>query len=178
MRITVAGTFGPIHDGHRALFEQALWFGDDGVLIALTSDELATETCHASRPIPPFFERKRIVEETLTKLDKWGRDTECRKLTDELGIASPDPTIDALIVSPETVAELKEINNLRREQELTPILGIIVPYILAEDGERISSTRIVKNEVDEQTWNSPRVNVIVQLFPRLFCSINWLGSCM
>jgi pantetheine-phosphate adenylyltransferase len=149
MRIAVAGTFGPIHDGHRALFEQALWFGDDGVLVALTSNELAIETRHEPRPIPPFSERKRVVEETLGELDEWGRDVECRKLTDELSIASTDPTIDALMVSPETADELEEINDLRRERDLNPILGIIVPYVLAEDGARISSTQMAKNEVDE-----------------------------
>lgn len=149
MRVAVAGTFGPIHDGHRALFEQVLRFGDDGVLVALTSDELARETRHEPRPIPPFSERKRVVEETLAELDEWERDVECRTLTDELAIASTDPTIDALVVSPETADELEEINDRRRERDIDPILGIVVPYVLAEDGERISSTRIVQNEVDE-----------------------------
>lgn len=30
-----------------------------------------------------------------------------------------------------------------------PLLGLVVPYVLAEAGERIPSTRMVKAEVDE-----------------------------
>lgn len=149
MRVAVAGTFGPIHDGHRALFEEALKQGDDGVVVALTSDELAEKTRHEPRPIPPFTERKRAVRAALEELDEWDRDVELRTLTDELGIASEDPSIDALITSPETVDELGEINRRRRDRGFEPLVGIVVPYVLAEDGERISSTRIVNGEIDE-----------------------------
>ncbi|MFC6716431.1 phosphopantetheine adenylyltransferase [Natrialbaceae archaeon GCM10025810] len=150
MRVAVAGTFGPLHDGHRKLFEHALRFGDDGVLIALTSDELAVETRHEPRPIPSFGERVRAVADAVADLDERERDVEIVELTDEHGIASDDPTIDALVVSPETAPELAEINDRRRERGLEPITGIVAPYVLAEDGERISSTRIVNGEIDER----------------------------
>ncbi|MHC3439278.1 phosphopantetheine adenylyltransferase [Natrialbaceae archaeon A-gly3] len=150
MRVAVAGTFGPIHDGHRNLFEHALRFGEDGVVVALTSDELAVETRHEPRPVSPFPERREHVEAVVDDLDRWGRDVEVRKLTDELGIASSDPEIDALVVSPETAPELEDINDRRRGRDLEPVTGIVAPYVFAEDGERISSTRIVKGEIDER----------------------------
>ena len=149
MRVAVAGTFGPIHDGHRELFEHALRFGSDGVVLALTSDELAVETRHEPRPVPPFPERRERLEDVVADLDRWGRDVEIRELTEELGIASSDPEIDALVLSPETAPELEEINDRRRERDLEPITGIVAPYVLAEDGDRISSTRIVRGEIDE-----------------------------
>ncbi|WIV68364.1 phosphopantetheine adenylyltransferase [Natrialbaceae archaeon AArc-T1-2] len=149
MRIAVAGTFGPIHDGHRVLFEHALEFGEDGVVVALTSDELAVETRHEPRPIPRFEKRKRRVAEEFAALDEWGRDIEIRTLEDELDIASSDPSLDGLVLSPETAPELEAINDRRRDRDLEPLTGIVAPYALAEDGERISSTRVVNDEIDE-----------------------------
>lgn len=149
MRVAVAGTFGPLHDGHRALFERALRAGDEGVIVALTSDDLAQETRHEPRPVPSIEERKAAVRSAIDDLDQWGREVEFRTLHDELGIASEDPSIDALVVSPETADEVADINDIRRERSLDPIEGLVVPYVLAEDGERISSTRMVKGEIDE-----------------------------
>ncbi|ELY76443.1 phosphopantetheine adenylyltransferase [Natrinema pallidum] len=149
MRVAVAGTFGPLHDGHRTLFEHALRFGTDGVVVALTSDELAVETRHEPRPVPPLEERTRAVTETLRELDEWDRDVELRALETEYGIATEEPSIDALVVSPETAPELEAINDRRRERGFDPVSGIVAPYVYADDGERISSTRIVTGEIDE-----------------------------
>jgi pantetheine-phosphate adenylyltransferase len=149
MHVAVAGTFGPIHDGHRALFEEALRHGDDEVIVALTSDDLAEQTRHEPRPVPPFAERERRVREELAALDRWDRDVTVEKLHDQHGLAVDDPTLDYLVVSPETVSELEAINDARRDRGFDPITAIVVPYALAEDGERISSTRIVKDEIDE-----------------------------
>ncbi|ELY81051.1 phosphopantetheine adenylyltransferase [Natrinema gari] len=149
MRVAVAGTFGPLHDGHRTLFEHALRFGTDGVVVALTSDELAVETRHEPRPVPPLAERTRAVTETLCELDAWDRDVELHVLETEYGIATDEPSIDALVVSPETATELEAINDRRRERGFAPVSGIVAPYVYADDGERISSTRIVNGEIDE-----------------------------
>ncbi len=149
MRVVVAGTFGPVHDGHRALFEHALRFGTEGVVVALTSDELAESTRTKPRPVPSFEDRRRLVEDAIDELDRWNRDVEIRPLEDEHGIASTEPWLDALVLSPETAAELEAINARRRERDLEPLTGIVAPYVLADDGERISSTRMVEGEVDE-----------------------------
>ncbi|MGQ3411175.1 phosphopantetheine adenylyltransferase [Natrinema sp. LN54] len=149
MRVAVAGTFGPLHDGHRSLFEHALRFGEDGVVVAVTGDELAVETRHEPRPIPSLEERTRAVTAELAALDEWNRDVELRTLESEYGIATDEPSIDALVVSPETAPELEAINERRRERGFEPLSGIVAPYVYADDGERISSTRIVKDEIDE-----------------------------
>lgn len=149
MRVAVAGTFGPLHDGHRTLFEHALRFGDDGVAVALTSDDLAVETRHQPREIPSFDDRVDAVTDAVAEVDEWNRDVEIRVLASEYDIAEDDPAIDALVVSPETAPELEAINDRRRGRGLEPISGIVAPYVLADDGERISSTRIVEGEIDE-----------------------------
>jgi len=150
MRVAVAGTFGPIHDGHRALFREALERGDDGVVVGVSSDRFARESRRPDpRPIPPYDERERRVEATLAALDEWGREVIVRKFTDEYGFADDDPTLDALVVSPETDDAVAEINRRREERGLDPLEPIVVPYEYAADGERISSTRIVEGEIDE-----------------------------
>jgi pantetheine-phosphate adenylyltransferase len=149
VRVAVAGTFGPLHDGHRALFRAALEHGDGGVLVALTSDKLAQRTRHEPRPVPPFEERQRAVAVAVERIDEWGRDVAIRRLEEPRGIASTDPELDALVLSPETAAELEAINETRRAHGLDPLLGLVVPYVLADDGERISSTRIANGEIDE-----------------------------
>lgn len=146
-RVAVAGTFGPLHDGHRALFEAALEHGDGGVVVALTSDDFARRS--RSRPVPPFGERREAVRTAIDGLDEWGRAVEIRELHDEHGIATEAPALDALVVSPETVGELAAINRDRRDAGMEPLAAIVVPFVLAADGERISSTRMVAGEVDE-----------------------------
>ncbi|MFC6823507.1 phosphopantetheine adenylyltransferase [Halopelagius fulvigenes] len=147
MRVAVAGTFGPLHDGHRTLLRAALELGDEGVVVALTSDELAG--AERTRPVPPYDRRADVVRAEIADVDEWGRDVSVERLADEHGIATEDPSLDALIVSPETVPEVEAINDVRRERGMDPILAIVVPYVYADDGERISSTRIVRGEIDE-----------------------------
>jgi len=147
MRVVVAGTFGPVHDGHRRLFETALCHGDEGVLVGVTTDAMATAS--RTREVPPHDERVARVREEIERLNEWDRSVEYRPLDDGEGFAVTEPDVDALVVSPETAHELADINEARRERGFGPIEGIVAPYVLADDGERISSTRIVAGEIDE-----------------------------
>lgn len=147
MRTIVAGTFGPIHDGHRALFRTALERGDEGVMVGLTTDDYAT--AHRERAVPPFEQRRDSVRETLAELDEWNRDVEIRPLADRVGFAGTAPDVDALVTSPETCGGIERVNRERAQNGLDPIEGLVVPYVRAADGERISSTRLVAGEIDE-----------------------------
>ena len=147
MHVAVAGTFGPIHDGHRTLFETALEVGDEGVIVGLTSDDLARSS--RERPVPDFEDRLGELTREFEALDRWGRQVEFRTIEDEAGFADDIPELDALVVSPETVPEVEEINDTRRERGMDPLVTVVAPYTYAEDGERISSTRIVHGEIDE-----------------------------
>jgi len=153
MDVALGGTFDPIHDGHRALFERAFELGD--VTVGLTSDDLAPRTRHEERRVRPFAERRRDLEAELERYaEAYGRDFEVRELTEPTGIAV-EPEFDALVVSPETEPGAERVNEIRRERGLDPLLIEIVPRVEAEDGGVISSTRIVKGEIDEHGRPTP-----------------------
>jgi pantetheine-phosphate adenylyltransferase len=146
MRVALGGTFDPVHDGHRALFERAFEVGD--VTVGLTSDELAPKTRHEDRYVRPFDERKADLEAVLSEFaDEYDREFEVRELTEPTGIAT-EPQFDALVVSPETTDGAERINQIREECGLDPLEVEVVPHVEAKDGDIISSTRIVKGEID------------------------------
>jgi pantetheine-phosphate adenylyltransferase len=147
MNVALGGTFDPVHDGHRKLFERAFELGD--VTVGLTSDELAPTTRHVERYVRPYDRRKRDLEAELApRAKEHDRQFAVRELTEPTGIAV-EPQFDALIVSPETREGGERINEIRRERGHDPLELIVVDHVPAEDGDRISSTRIVAGEIDE-----------------------------
>lgn len=153
MRVALGGTFDPVHDGHRALFERAFEVGD--VTVGLTSDELAPKTRHEDRYVRPFDERKADLESVLAEFaDEYDREFRVRELTEPTGIAT-EPQFDALVVSPETTDGAERINEIREERGHEPLDVEVVPHVTAEDGDIISSTRIVKGEIDEHGTLTP-----------------------
>ena len=147
MDVALGGTFDPVHDGHRALFERAFELGD--VTVGLTSDELAPRTRNVDRHVRSFDERKAHLEAELQAFaDEYGRAFEVRELTEPTGIAT-EPKFDALIVSPETRDGGNRINEIRAEKGLAPLRVEVVEHVRAEDGGIISSTRVVQGEIDE-----------------------------
>lgn len=148
MHVALGGTFDPVHDGHRALFEHAFSLGD--VVVGLTTDELAPETRNVDRHVRTYAERKADLEAELAALaEEHDRSFEVRPLDSPTGIAAEEPALDYLVVSPETAPVAEEINGLREERGLDPLSIEVVDHVLAEDGEIISSTRIVRGEIDE-----------------------------
>lgn len=146
MTVALGGTFDPIHDGHRALFERAFELGD--VTVGLTSDDLAPETRHEPRRVRPFEERRTTLEAELHPLaDAAGHAFEVRKLETPTGIAT-EPGFEVIVVSPDTLTGAERINELREDRGLDPLEIELVDHVPAEDGNPISSTRIVRGEID------------------------------
>jgi len=153
MKVALGGTFDPIHDGHRALFERAFELGD--VTVGLTSDELAPKTRREDREVRSFDRRKRDLEAELGEYaETYDREYDVRELDEPTGIASEEQ-FDVLVVSPETETGGKRINEIRREQGHDELDIEVVDHVYAEDGDVISSTRIVRGEIDEHGTLTP-----------------------
>jgi pantetheine-phosphate adenylyltransferase len=147
MKVALGGTFDPVHDGHRALFDRAFELGD--VTVGLTSDELAPKTRNEDRYVRSFEDRRRDLEADLAHYaEKYDHEYEIRELEEPTGIATEEQ-FDVLIVSPETETGGRRINEIRRERGMGPLEIEVVDHVYAEDGDIISSTRIVSGEIDE-----------------------------
>lgn len=156
----LGGTFTPIHNGHRALlhkaFQTASHDGDrDGhVIIGLAATALAEQTrsdpSHADL-LGPFQQRREGLATELERLSSaYSASYEIIQLEDTYGPAATREDVDALVVSPEAKAQRRahELNEQRVEDGLQPLEIQTAPFVIAEDGTRISSTRIRNGEID------------------------------
>ncbi|MFB6119699.1 MAG: phosphopantetheine adenylyltransferase [Halobacteriaceae archaeon] len=153
MQVALGGTFDPVHDGHRVLFERAFELGD--VTVGLTSDALAPKTRSTDRYVRPYEEREQDLRDELRPLaERADREFTIRTLEEPTGIAT-EPQFDALVVSPETEPTAHRINEIREDRSLDPLRIEVVNHVLADDGDPISSTRIVRGEIDEHGSFTP-----------------------
>jgi pantetheine-phosphate adenylyltransferase len=145
-RVAVGGTFDPIHDGHLALLRRAFELGKDGeVVIGLTSDDMARES--RIRPVQDFEIRFQNLRDIIK--EKFGiEDIRIIMISDQCG-SSIYEDFDFIVVSPETEPMAQRINRLRSKRGLKPLAISIIPYQMAQDQIRISSTRISEGKIDE-----------------------------
>jgi pantetheine-phosphate adenylyltransferase len=146
MKVMVGGTFDPVHDGHRKLLDRAFTLaGDSGeVVIGLTTD---TFTARKSHPVRSYKDRRHSLVSFLRACGYSAKWT-IAPLNDRYGPALTED-FDALVVSEETIAGAFEINRLRRERGKGKVDIHQIACVLADDGKWISSTRILRGEIDE-----------------------------
>jgi len=142
MKVAVGGTFNVLHGGHKALIERAFELGDE-VVFAISSDSFASSR---KTELIPFSERLRRLERYLHDRENWSVEV----LEDPLGSGITDPDLNILVVSPGSLHTGKRINSERESRGLPPLRLEVVPYLLAEDFLPISSSRILRGEIDEE----------------------------
>ncbi|MFM7861301.1 MAG: phosphopantetheine adenylyltransferase [Candidatus Nitrosotenuis sp.] len=144
--VAMGGTFDVIHKGHLALLQGAFSVSDD-VIIGLTSDELAKKK--GKKLNHEYLQRLETLKQTIER-KFLGKSYTISKLDNDFGPAVIEGNIQALVVSEETAHQGDVLNRLRAQRELPPVRIIMVPMVLAQDGKRISTTRIRNSEIDAQ----------------------------
>ena len=138
-KVAVGGTFDKFHEGHRLLIEKAFQIGDN-VLIGVTSNEFGG----MKGEIEPCDVRM----SNLNSLLKDRSNYHLARLEEHFGPTVDDPSIDAIVVSPETEPTALKINQIRQEKGMKSLEIITIGMVLAQDGKPISSSRIRLGEID------------------------------
>lgn len=140
-KVAVGGTFDKFHEGHKKLLETAFLIGES-IEIGVTSNEFGglkgdIDSC-----------KKR-----MSNLNRFFKDKDnfsVTPLNDPYGTTIFDEEFDAIVVSEETEPTANEINEIRVSKGMKPLDIIVISYVLAYDGNPISSTRIRKGEINKQ----------------------------
>jgi pantetheine-phosphate adenylyltransferase len=142
--IAMGGTFDQIHKGHESLFKRAFDTGEN-VVIGLASDELVKKL---GKKILHDYNFRYTQLNHYIKSTFPGRNYTITSLDSTYGPGMFTSRIDAIAVSEETLSGVDDANKKRVEKGLAPLKVEVVSMITAEDGKRISSTRIRAGEID------------------------------
>ncbi len=146
--VAVGGTFDEFHKGHRALLRKAFEVGSR-VLIGLCTDKFARKL-RKPHEVAGYEDRLRDLKQFLRQLDVLSR-AEIFPLDDPYGITlSSNRPLDGIVVSRETEARAKEINEKRAAKGLPPLEVIVIEMVPAENHVDISTTRIRRKEIDRE----------------------------
>ena len=145
MRVCIGGTFNQLHAGHKSLILKALNIaGKKGsVFIGVTTGEIIKN----KKNVQSYEIRKKSIEQYLWD-KKLKNNVTIGSINDKYG-PSIEEDFDAIVVSPATIQTAYEINKKRRKIGKKALKIVKIPFILAEDNQPISSTRIRKKEIDE-----------------------------
>jgi len=144
--VATGGTFDHIHRGHLALLQKSFEVGET-VVIGVTSDSFANK--EGKVPDQSYEQRVSALEQML-KSGFPGRKYVIAKLDDYFGPGIASKEVEAIVVSRETAARVPLANSMREKKGFPPLEVVEVGYVLAEDSQPISSTRIRKGEIDRE----------------------------
>ncbi len=144
--VALGGTFDIIHKGHLALLSKAFSISSH-TLIGLTGDELALKM--NKKIINDYSKRFESLTNVIQK--KFPNSSyRISKLENDFGPAALEGNVDALVVSEETSNKGEILNTIRKKRNLSQVEVVIVPMVLAEDGNKISTSRIKNSEIDTE----------------------------
>jgi len=144
-QVVVGGTFDYIHKGHECLLNASFNLGKR-VIIGLSSDSFVADI---GKHVDHNYDQR--LNKLTSFLKEQHRLHRCKiiKLEDRFGPALHVAS-KAIVVSEETEVFANECNLIRCAMGLCPLSKFVVSLVLAEDGERISSTKIRNREIDSR----------------------------
>ncbi len=138
-KVAVGGTFDKFHDGHKKLLSTAFEMGDR-VEIGVTSDAFGG----LKGNIDPCEERMKNLKCFFSDKSNFT----VVPLEDPFGTTIYDGDFEAIVVSKETEPTAAKINEIRVSKGMKPLDIIVVNFVMAYDGNPISSTRIRSGEIN------------------------------
>jgi hypothetical protein len=149
--LAIAGTFDRLHIGHEAFINHAFKIAER-VVIGLTSDEFTKSKVRSQKSkiqikSQKYQKRKGELEKFLKGKNFLKR---CRiiQIEDVYGNADKDREIQALLVTVDSKNGGELVNERRVKLGLQPLVLENFDLVLAEDRQKISSTRIRLGEID------------------------------
>ena len=135
-----------MHLGHESLLRTAFSLSDE-IIIGLTSDSRA-KINRSGEHISPYSERFESLN-YFTSNNFKGKYS-IVELNDNWGPGVFDENLNAIIVSEETEKVAIDLNVNRKLKGLKELEIVVIPLVLANDGRRISSTRIRNKEINTE----------------------------
>ncbi len=145
--VALGGTFDLLHKGHEQLISKALGIGET-VIIGVTSDSFVKKL-KKNHPVQPYATRVREVRRFL-RSKGWARRARLVPLRDPYGPPARVAGVEALVITPNTLANAVRLNQLREKNGLGVLRILRVRLARAEDGKPVSSTRIRNGEIDRE----------------------------
>lgn len=142
--VAMGGTFDIIHKGHIALISKAFLISDQ-VMIGLTSDDFARNK--GKKIFNSYRDRLDNLQNVINEMFPKSK-YQIIELKGDFGPAVLEESVKALIVSEETQDKGGILNEMRAKRGIPPVDVIIVPIELAQDNNKISTTRIRNSEID------------------------------
>lgn len=146
----IGGTFDHLHKGHEAMLFTAFATAEK-VTIGITSSAMTQHKAYAHQ-IEAYGARSLAVKNFLSKNGFLPR-AEIIILHDKYGSILSDPTIQAVIVSPATRESAEIIVAERRDNGLSNLDIIQVPFVMADDHFPISSERIRRGVINREGFS-------------------------
>ncbi len=143
--VIAGGTFDRLHTGHKSFLDMAFKHGKK-VFIGLTTQDMLRKTVRPEE-IQPYEKREKVLEEYIKKYKK---PYEITPIKDIFGFSTELEDSYAIVASKETKPTCETINKVRRTKGLKELKIIFVPFVYSEDCRVISSSRIRKEEIDEE----------------------------
>jgi cytidyltransferase-like protein len=147
-RVVLGGTFDRLHAGHEALLAAAFRVGREVAIGVTSARYLAAHPKPGGRAIASEAVRRRQLAAWLRRHVP-GRRWTIVPIDDRFG-GSVNAGVDALVVSADTRAGGRAVNRERRRRGRPPVPIVVVPLVLADDLEPVSSRRIRAGEIDRR----------------------------
>lgn len=145
--VIVGGTFDHFHRGHQKLLTQSFKVGEK-ITVGISLPQLYQNKKH-TLSVEGYSIREQYVTDFVNKHHQLEKTT-IIPISTIYGTTLEDPSIEAIIVSPDTKKTAEIINVKRRASKLSPMEIIVVPFEKGDDGKIISSERIRQGLIDRQ----------------------------